>query len=316
MNQTSPWIKFGVIIGIVTLIACLIFVATKQTAIEKSIVEMKQLSDGIVRSQAKYVSRDDLEDFGKKLNINLSAIQQDLEVLGANLQGINSVIVSSSGSHHTNLPSTSTTPNNASNTIDSYGYLKNQQTIVINEPFENDNVPFGEATFSAWKDKPWGLDIYKRQYNITTVIGQDENGRHYTYNKFTIEAKGKTYTVLIRDSKFEEVYPEAKFRFSPRLYLGVDGGVVVNPNPKAEMTPNIQVSFFSYGKTTIDPDWSLLGLGLGYETQIDRPVIILSPVSYNLGHHLPLVNNLHVGPSVSIDTAGGIGILGGIRVGL
>ena len=326
MNQTSPWVKFGVIAGLLILVAGLIFViknqfdiSARQEAIEKSVVEMKQLGDGIVRSQAQYVSKDDLDKFGKQLNLNLDTIQKDLGTLGASMQGINAVVVSTNGFHGTGLPSTGTVPNPDKPTQqvnDPFGYLSNQQILAINEPFGNVAVPFGQGTFSAWKDKPWGLDIYPRSYNVSTVIGQDEDGRHYTYNKFTVDTQGKTYTIPINSSKFEEVYPEAKFRFSPRIYLGVDGGAVINPAPKADMTPNLQVALFSYGKTKVDPDWSILGVGVGYETQANRPVLVVSPIRYNIGHHIPLVNNLHVGPTVSLDTSGGIGILGGVSVGL
>ncbi|HVI42756.1 MAG TPA: hypothetical protein VM577_19285 [Anaerovoracaceae bacterium] len=326
MNQTSPWVKFGVIAGLVMLVACLIFViknqldlAARQEAMEKSVVEMKQLGDGIIRSQSQYVSKNDLDQFGKSLSVNLDLIQKDLDTLGANLQGINSIIAASSGFHGTGLPSTNTSPGDnkpPANVPDPYGYLINQQNLAINEPFGSTQVPFGQTGFSAWKDKPWSLDIYPRNYKVTTVIGQDEDGRHYTYNKFVVDVQGKSYTVPVQESKFEEVYPESKFRFSPRIYLGVDGGAVVNPAPKADLTPNVQVALFSYGKTKVDPDWSILGVGVGYETQASRPVLVVSPAYYNVGHHIPLINNLHVGATVSLDTQGGIGILGGVHVGL
>lgn len=325
MNQTSPWTKFGVIAGLIIVIGGLIFVIKKQSdladqqaLIQQSVIEMKQLGDGIVRSQAQYVSKDDLDQFGKNLGINLDLIQKDLNALGANVQGINSVLVSSSGFQGNNLPSTNTNPGNVSagTTPDPYGYLTNQQNFSITETFDSVSIPFGSANFSAWKDKPWGLDVYKRNYNVSTVIGQDENGRHYTYNKFTVDTQGKTYTIPIASSKFEEVYPNPSFKFSPRFYLGITTGAVINPAPKAELTPTAQIDLFSYGKTAIDPDWSILGLGVGYETQLKRPVIVVSPVSYNIGHHIPLMNNLHIGPTMSLDTAGGIGILGAVRVGL
>lgn len=337
MNQTSPWVKFGVIVGLVLLIIGLLFVvktqydiSTRQAAIEKSVVEMKQIGDGIVRSQAQYATKDDLEKFGKELDINLDLIQKDLDKLGAEIQSINTVLASTPGYHGSGLPSTGTTPgdNTLPNPVpcppggvcpdpDPYGYMTNTQILSLNEPFgANIQIPFGETRFKSWKNKPWDLDIYPRNYAVTTVIGQDEDGRHYTYNKFTIETQGKKYDVPIKDAKFVEQFPTAAFRFSPNLYLGVDGGVIINPSPTAELTPNLQVSLFSYGKTKVDPDWTFADVGVGYQTQNNRPAIVISPVNYNVGHQLPLINNLHLGPTVGIDTAGGISVMAGVRVGL
>lgn len=337
MNQTSPWVKFGVIAGLLLLVVGLLFViktqydiSTRQAAIEKSVVEMKQIGDGIVRSQAKYATKDDLEKFGKDLGLNLDLIQKDLDALGADIKGINTILASTPGYHGTGLPSTGTTPGNnppptpvpcppggTCPNLDPFGYLSNAQILALNEPFgSNVQIPFGETRFKAWKDKPWDLDVYPRNYAVTTVIGQDEDGRHYTYNKFTIETQGKKYDVPIKDSKFVEQYPESAFRFSPSLSLGLDGGVVVNPSPVAELTPNLQVSLFNYGRTKIDPDWTFVGVGVGYQTQNNRPAAVLSPINYNVGHQLPLINNLHVGPTVGIDTAGGISVMAGVRVGL
>lgn len=336
MNQTSPWVKFGVIAGLIMLLAGLIFViktqydiSTRQAAIEKSVVEMKQIGDGIARSQAQYATKDDLEKFGKDLGLNLDLIQKDLDKLGADIKGINTILASTPGYHGNGLPSTGTTPGNPPPTPvpcppggvclnpDPFGYLSNTQILSLNEPFSSSvQIPFGETRFKAWKDKPWDLDVYPRNYAVTTVIGQDEEGRHYTYNKFTIETQGKKYDVPIKDAKFVEQFPESAFRFSPNLYLGLDGGVVVNPSPVAELTPNMQVSLFNYGRTKVDPDWTFVGVGVGYQTQNNRPSVVLSPINYNVGHQLPLINNLHVGPTVGIDTAGGVSVMAGVRVGL
>lgn len=318
--------KIGISIGVLLLLFTLLFmvktqkdISDKQQAIEKSMVEMKQLGDGIVRSQGQYVSKDDLDKLGQDLGLNLKTIKSDLGSLGANLQGINTMTVATSGYHGTGLASGGTKSNGnpaAPIGTDPYGYLTNMQIFALNEPLGSNNVPFGQATFSAWQPKPWGLDIYPRNYNVATVIGQDADGRHYTYNKFTVTTQGKTYEVPIQSSKFEEVYPDPSFSFNPRIYLGLNGGAIVNPLPHAEMTPVLSVFLFSYGKLKADPDWATLGLGIGYETQMSRPVLAITPITYNIGHHLPLVRNLHIAPTITVDTKGSFSVLGGVFVGL
>ena len=65
------WTKVGMIAGFVLLVVVLGFVvkmqwdaSKQQDAINKGMIDMKQLADGIVRNQSKYVSKDDLDKFG------------------------------------------------------------------------------------------------------------------------------------------------------------------------------------------------------------------------------------------------------------
>jgi hypothetical protein len=155
-----------------------------------------------------------------------------------------------------------------------------------------------------------------RTYSSTTVLGKNEEGRSYAYTKFEIEVDGKKYTIPITEAKIAEEYPTPSFRFSPRLYLGVDFGAVANPPMHFELMPNLGLSFFSYGQTKINPDWTFLTLGLGYETQTKGIALSLSPIDYNIAKHFPFVENLYLGPSVSLDPKGNVVLYIVIRVGL
>ncbi len=328
--------KLAVTGGIVALIAALCFVIwyqrqllNKQAAIESQIVEMQRLQDGIVRSQASYVSKDDLKKFAKESDIDLGPIKDDLKQLHAEIKGINRTVVVTPGYTGSNLPSTNTTPRtNPSSEVpkcpdgtecpnaDPFGYMKNTQELKLQEPFGNtQNVPWGTVKFSAWRDKPWDLSVSSREYSAVTVLSVDDNGRHFVHNKIAIKVDGKEHTLPITDSKFVEQYPEASFRFDPSLYLGVDAGLMFK-SVHGEVTPNLQMFLFSYGRTKVNPDWIFLGLGIGYETQENNIGFVLSPVDYNIGNLLPLIDNLYLGPTLSIDAAGNVGLLGGVRVGL
>jgi hypothetical protein len=332
--------KAGIAAGVVALIAALCFVIwyqhqmlQKQAALETQIVEMKKLQDGVVRAQASYVSKDDLKKFAKDNGVDLGPIQDDLKKLNAEIQGINKVVVVTPGFTGTNLPSTGTTPRTDPGTtpavvtcpdgskkncpdVDPFGYTKSAQVLKLDEPFgEHTNVPWGSVSFSAWRDKPWDLTVTPREYTMMTVLSTDESGRHFVHNKLAITVDGKPYTLPIASSQFVEQYPDSSFRFDPSLYLGVDAGVTFKP-VAGEVTPNLQMFLFSYGRTKINPDWIFLGLGLGYETQSNNLGFIVSPVDYNLGKLLPLIDNLYLGPSLSFDASGNVGLLAGVRVGL
>lgn len=321
--------KTGITGAILLVIAVLIFIVKVQydtierlKTIETSVVESKNIGNGIVRAQSSYVTQSELERLLKEQGLSIDAIKKDLKTLGADVQGVHTVSVVTPGFNGTNLPTTHTTPN--PNPIDPgqsfkdpNGYLKNQQWFALTEPFNGGaKIPFGKVGFSAWQTNPWSVEVLPRTYSSTTVLGEDENGRHYAYSKFQIETDGKKYTIPISTSRIIEEYPIPKFSFNPRIYLGIDGGIIVNPPNHAELTPNVGLSFFSYGQTKVSPQWSFLTLGFGYATQQQDIVLILSPINYNVGKNLPLVDNLHVGPSVSVDANGNFGLYLGIRVAL
>lgn len=322
--------KTGIVGAVLLIIAVLVFIVKVQydtiqrlKAIETSVVESKDIGNGIVRAQSSYVTREDLERMLRDQNMSLSDIKKDLSKLGVDVRGVQTIAVVTPGYRGTGIPSTTVVhidpPNNPdlNQLVDRYGYLTTQQWLNLTEPFDGGmNVPFGRAGFSASMEKPWSVEVLPRRYGSTTVLGQDEDGRHYAYSRFQIEVDGKTYTVPVTESKLVEEYPTPSFSFNPRVYLGIDAGAIANPPASSELTPNAGLSLFSYGRIKVSPDFSFLTLGVGYATQRQAPVLILSPINYNVGKPIPLIDNLYVGPSVSVDVDGNIGLYVGARVGL
>lgn len=332
--------KLAIIVGVLLVIAALIFIIKyqrniieRQQQMEQSVVEMKRLSNDIVRSQSKYATKGDIQALAKETGIALGPIKEDTKKLGAKIDGIMVVLARTPGSKQTNIGSTTTIPKPGETTPgptvtcpegtevecpnpDKYNYLKTTQKLELTEPFSNKvSIPWGNVSFSAWREKPWDLEIYPRKYSVVSVIARNKEGRLFVYNKFYIESLGEKFPVEIADSKLLEEYPTSSFNLNMRPYLGLDVGTHLNP-VRWELTPNLQVSFFSYGKTLTEPEWTFLGLGLGYETQSDVIGFVVSPVSYNVAKHLPLVENVYVGPTIGVTTSGDFSVLGGLRVGL
>lgn len=289
--------------------------------IQHSIVEQKQLLDNVSRAQAQYVSKQDIDAFAKQQDINLSVIQKDLDTLNAQVQAINGITVISQGQTGNNIPSTGKIPRPDPPQIDPaqnpFGYMTNTQHLTLNEKFSNVEVPFGDVGFSAWQEKPWDIKITPRTYSITSVLGQDDTGRHYSYSKFAIQADGKTYDVKIDDNKFLEEYPTAKFSwFNPKLYMFANGSIEINKVPiKGEFTPGISLGIMSYGKTKSTPDLSILQVGIGYGVVNKTIEFSLSPIQYNIGQNLPLISNTYIGPTLQLNTAGGVGVGAGLSIG-
>lgn len=300
-----------------------------QKMMELKVVEMKELHDKTMRSQGKYATRDDVEKIIKENGVDLSSLKKDLGLLDAKIVGVITTSANSKGFTGKNLASTSVTPNTDEEKVKTIlecgneklecpnsEYLNNRQVLALSENFGQTAVPLGEVGFSAWQKEPWDLSIKSRKYTSTTVLSTNDDGRHFAHNKLIVEVDGKQYTIPITNSQLREVFPDKKFRFTPRIYMGLDGGLVMAPDPQGDVVPNAQLSLFSYGKTKLDNDWTFLGVGVGYETQQESINLMVSPINYNVGKPIPLIDNMHVGPSISYDFEGNLGMFLGVRVGL
>lgn len=294
--------------------------SNRQTAIEQNVISQKQLVDGIARSQASWATRDDVEKLIKDNGINLKAIEKDLDKLNAAVTTINVAVVASKGQHNTNVPTTSGSvvnpnPINPVNP-DPYGYMQQQQTLKLSETFGDINLPIGSVGFSAWQKEPWNYDVPAREYHLNTIIGTDENQRQYYYNKFVVKIDGTDYAIPIQSAVTQQVYPEVKWSWwNPRLFMGTDFGINVN-KMTGEFTPNINIGLMSYGRYKVQPDFSILELGLGYGFASKNLQLVVTPFTYNIGKNIPLMNNTYLGPSVNVGTNGDVSVMVGLRVGL
>ena len=299
-------------------------IGNRQQAIEKQIVAQKELADNIMRSMSQYATKGDIEKFAKDQNVNLEAIKKDLDSLNASVTAINEVVVVSRGQSKTGVGSTSTNPNPNPRPIDPanpdpFGYQKDRQELALSEQFENVNVPFGKVGFSAWEKSPWDYTVYPRQYNLTNVIGTDENQRHYVYNKFAVKVGEKNYDIKINQAQTLEEYPEAKFSWwNPKLHLTIGGGLGVSSLPiKGDAAIGVTIGIMSYGKYKTNPDLSILEVGAGFQFGSERPAVIINPINYNIGKLLPgnIANNTYMGPQMQITTEGSVLLGAGIGLG-
>jgi hypothetical protein len=291
---------------------------TRQNAIEKEIVAQRDLANDIQRSMSEYSTKNDLKVFIADSGLNLKSVEQDLSKLSADVLAANKVVVISNGQNKTDVPSTSSTPD-ASPTVVANGtdpnkYYENTQSLKLNENFADVAVPVGQVSFDASKQKPWTIEIPQRDYQLTTVLGEDADQRIYAYNQFSIMVDGKKYDVKINDSKIVQQYPDAKFSWwNPRVSFGMSGGLTLN-GPAADAAVGLTFSPFSYGRYKKSPDWLFLNVGPDYSLTTKKVGVEITPASYNLHQVLPILNNTYVGPSLSVDTSQNMSILGTLSV--
>jgi hypothetical protein len=270
-----------------------------------------------------------LDDSLSKLG--LDSIKKDLNELDAKLTAINVILTRTPGRNATNLVSTGTKPKPPQEPLvpptlpciegtcinpDKFGYLNNEQFLSINEPFGDSDIPFGKTSFKAWKEAPWSLQIFPRDYSVTTTLSQTEEGQYVVYNKFEIDVEGKKYPVKISESKTIQAEKESEFWFNPKVYLGIGVGSTVAPEFRAEVVPTLGAAMFSYGPNKKQSTLSFLNVGIAAHTQDLAPALTISPVNYNIGEPIPLLENLFIGPTVSVDTNANVSISGSVQVGL
>ena len=331
-EEKRDWTKIGVVIAVSLLVVLVVFNVKQcndNSDMTAQIVEMKQLQDGIIRSQAQYASKEDIEKLAKDLDLDLDAIKDDLKEFDAEVKGISTFLAQSVGRNDTNVGSTWThprpvdteepnphvCPETGEPCKDPFGYLTNSQILALSEAFtDGSEVPIGKVTFETWKAKPWTIFQYPRNYHVTTVLGQDEDGRHYTYHKFEIEVDGKKHTIPIATSKFLEEWPESSFHWwNPRVGIGVYGGVGFNTSPAPNdstvggvVQPTISFSPFSYGKTKVKPDWVFARLGVGYDIAQKSVSFSIAPALWNLGSEIDFVQSTYIGPFIGADVNGNV----------
>lgn len=290
----------------------------REKAIETNLTKQKELADGITRALTEYATKKDIEKFAQDNHIDLTPIQEDLKKVKADIIVIGHNQVLSMGKQADNLPSTTVdiNKNNIPVLEDKYNYFKNKQNFVLDEKFSNISVPIGEVSFSAWQENPWSIDQPTRTYNLDTVIATNEDNKHFVYNKLSINVNNKNYPISINKTDYKELYPESKFNFwSPRLYLSFDVGMNVSAST-AEFIPGLNFQIMSYGKFNNSPDFSILQLGLGYGIVGKNLNFTFTPISYNIAKHIPLIDNLFLGPSIGYSTTGDISVMMGVKAAL
>lgn len=334
MNTTLG--KILLFVGLILTMGMLVFVvynqhqlSTQQTAIQTEQVAQRNLINGVAGAQTSWATKQDVQSLIETNGINaatLQAIQNDMNKLKATLTTANVITVNSQGQNASNQPSSSQglknpnpppPPTNGCPNCDPFGFMSVQQNFQLSENFGTVKVPIGTVGFSAWQQNPWNVSINARTYTVDNVIGTDENQRNYVYSQVNIETGGQVYTVPITSSTTKQQFPQAKFSFwNPRLLLGADGGANLN-HLKGEFSPSLNLGIMSYGQYKTTPDFSVLEVGVAWQTVNQRPALIVTPVAYNIGKNWfsPLMNNTYLAPSMQIATDGSWTISGGIRVG-
>lgn len=276
-------------------------------SLEQTQIKQKQIDEYIIRSSTNTISKEDFSKILKLNKIDIDKIEKDIELLNGKLDSYNQVKIISVAQNGTNIPSTKQVPKSDNDKEDKKDdeYLKNKQVLDLYENFGKVKLPLASVGFSAWKNNPWDYTIPGRTYKLDTIIAKTEKDDTVVYNKFGVEIDNKYYELNINESKTVQVFPESKFRFSPKLFLVEDIGY----NNKINLSTSLYFSFMQYGSTINYPKFTFANLGIGIDR--DKNLRIgLAPVLYRINYNL--IKNLYLGPSIGVNSSKQIDISFGI----
>jgi hypothetical protein len=149
-------------------------------------------------------------------------------------------------------------------------------------------------------DDKWVINNHPLSFHTTIIETETEDGLTNKYTELTIEnkripsLKDKRFPIGIDKVIWEKrEIKDKKFMLNYRVSFGAS----IN---NRDVYPNIGISLFSYGRTIRDMDWRFVEVNFGgNENDVYLGFV---PVSYNAGIFLPLVENLFIGPNISINS--------------
>jgi hypothetical protein len=156
------------------------------------------------------------------------------------------------------------------------------------------------------KDKQWKVGTYPLEFKTTVIESENPDGTFNRYAETTVEnnqmkeTKGQSFKVKMEELKWEKFEQNEKqfFAWNPRVGFG---GTFTTE----DISPVLDFSFSSYGRTKRDMDWRFFTFGVGAHENADDDWVAqfsFEPFSWNLGNALPVIENLFVGPVVTVDT--------------
>ncbi len=191
-----------------------------------------------------------------------------------------------------------------------------KEVVIIpldRESVDGEKIPVGNIYYNPNMEKVEDRFTHYAmplEFHVGILMTEKKDGSYDRIVELNVESpyikkyRGKKFKMKVKDFKWtKRKITDKKFRFHTRLGFGANFNT-------DDFTPAIDVSFFSYGRTKVDMDWRFLTFSLSG----DRDVVSIgvTPVSYNLGKVIPVIENLFIGPNINIDDTGktkyGVGI--------
>lgn len=178
-------------------------------------------------------------------------------------------------------------------------------TTLFRNDIEGKKYPIGNVYYNFGLDENedrWTSQLFKLDLYTNIVMSEREDGTYdkvvesYIRSDFIKEYANIKYPINVDNVTWaKRKIKIKKFRWNPNVNLGLVAGTET-------IAPTLGISLFSYGRTKVDNDLLFLNVYTGGNT--DSATIGVVPIQYNIGKHLPLINNTFIGPSIGLTNDG------------
>lgn len=193
-------------------------------------------------------------------------------------------------------------------------YLKGKVTDhhfakIYKKASDGTEFPVAWAMFHPNQPDPnklWKTGTYPLEFNVDIIETENKEGTFNRYAEINIEnnqmreTRGNKYPVKINrlDWAKQERNDKSFSWFNPRLGFAMELTSHV-------AAPALDISLSSYGRTDTDMDWRFFEFAIGGTS--DEVIFGFTPLSWNLGTVIPIVENAFIGgPSVVWSSDGDV----------
>lgn len=290
--------------------------------VQQTHIAYKQLTETLARAQNDMVTKSALQEFAKKIGIDLGNIKKDLGDVNAKLIAVGETIVSinqridaNQSPDHQEDHEPPTQPSTCT-LCDIFGYTSKR---VATDIFLGE-MPIGEVWFDASRGEPFTNQYDAIDVKVDTAIGQqpdseNQEGAFIFYhtvsllNKSRPDLAGKEFKLRVTSSEFKQLIEKTTqfYWWAPHLDLGVDNSFMFGSGSLYDPGASLGLTIMGYGHTKNDLEWKFIRIGAGLNLSKEF-YLTLQPVTYNIGQFIPLLSDLWIGLGAVWDLGNAWGI--------
>ncbi len=169
------------------------------------------------------------------------------------------------------------------------------QTVVYTKDAKGEDFPLAHVLYNPFLegDDKWTTRSYPLTFKTKLIIAESGDRKDVIAETTMRNDTIKKYRGIDKPLKIQSVeWVERSKRWMFNLRFAL------NVNITDDLYPGLGLTWFSYGKTKRDMDWKFINMGIGYN---DTFHLYLAPAEYNIGNHIPIVENMFVGPFIGLD---------------
>ena len=165
---------------------------------------------------------------------------------------------------------------------------------------DGSKMPLATVYYSPEQDDVEGrvtTNAHEIEFKAEVIesVSKDGSKTHvvnaWAENSYSSESKGKKFEIDLNIGEWFVEKPSKSFMWNINLNASMLASMY-------EFYPAVGLSVWSYGYTKKDCDWKFANIFVG---ATDDVRVGVSPVAYNIANHLPLINNVFLGPFIDTD---------------